>query len=94
MKKMRHMVSLGEGGAIDAAYIVLVTPFKSKPIRRLLAQTDPARVLNMTYGYPRESVLLLDNGFIVIASQKAVDLAAALDTHNIYEEGMVYGKSP
>lgn len=92
--KLRHMISLGEGGAIDAARIILVTPYRSRPIHRLLAKTDPAKVVNVTYGYPRESVLLLDSGYIVIASQKAVDLIAALDSANAVEEVTADGTSP
>lgn len=53
---------------IDTNRVLAVTSARSTPIKRLLARVEPDRVINMTYGYPRETVIFLEGGFLVVAS--------------------------
>lgn len=84
---MPRMLFLGRGGSVNINRIVAIAPFKSKPVKRLLDAAGPGKVLNLTYGYPRQSVILLDNGFIVITSQLVEELVDTLQR----EEGRISG---
>lgn len=89
---MPRMVIVGRGGSVDANRVVAVAPFKSKPIKRLLEAAGADRVLNLTYGYPRQSVILLDNGFIVVTSRTTDELVRAF--HNSSKEEMTDDNQP
>jgi regulator of extracellular matrix RemA (YlzA/DUF370 family) len=65
---MTHYIKLGRGGWLAASRIVAVARARSAPVRRLLEAAGPGRVINLTYGYPRESVVLLDNGCLAVTS--------------------------
>jgi regulator of extracellular matrix RemA (YlzA/DUF370 family) len=69
------MIILGRGGAVDADRVVAIAPFKSKPVKRLLDAAGSGMVLNMTYGYSCHSVILLDNGYLVVSSRTMEELA-------------------
>ncbi len=66
---MTDWISLGRGGAIATQRVVAAARANSAPVKRLLAAAGPARILNLTYGDPRETVLLLDTGHLAIISQ-------------------------
>ncbi len=89
---MPRMIILGRGGAIDADRVVAVAPFKSKPIKRLLDAVGPARVINLTYGYPRQSVVVLDNGYLAVTSRTMDELARAFHSGN--REELTDGSQP
>jgi regulator of extracellular matrix RemA (YlzA/DUF370 family) len=61
-------IEVGRGGAIAASRVVAVAQANSAPVKRLLQAAGPARVLNLTYGDPRETVLILDSGHLAITS--------------------------
>lgn len=65
---MSDWLRLGYGGLLARSRIILVGRVRSKHIRRLLAVTDDSHIINLTYGYPQESALLLDDGYIAIVS--------------------------
>ncbi len=65
---MNDWIELGMGGAIDRRRIVAIGNPRSSHIRRLLTAAGPDKVLNLTYGYPREAVLVLDNGYLAVVS--------------------------
>ena len=75
---MNNMIVLGRGGAVDADHIVAIASFKSKPIKRLLDAVGSSRVINLTYGYPCQSVILLDNGYLLVTSRTVEELAESL----------------
>lgn len=77
---MARILLLGRGGSINADRVIAVAHAKSAPIRRMVQAADASRVLNLTYGYPRRSVLILDDGVIVISSRTPEELASALGT--------------
>ncbi len=84
---MPNLLILGRGGVIDIDHVVAIAPAKSAPVKRLLEAAGTERVLNMTYGYPRQSVILLDNGFLVIASRSVGELARAIGVEVQHEDG-------
>jgi regulator of extracellular matrix RemA (YlzA/DUF370 family) len=75
---MPNILILGRGGSINADRVIAIAPAKSAPILRMMEATDASHVLNMTYGYPRRSVIVLDNGFLVISSRTPGELARAV----------------
>ena len=83
---MANMLILGRGGSINAERVIALAHAKSAPIVRLVQATDPCHVLNMTYGYPRRSVIILDNGFIVISSRTPDELARAVGMGEALED--------
>ena len=62
----QRMISVGEGGSINPADVVLIASMASTPIKRLVRHTDPQKIVNLTYGYPRRSLIVFANGFIAI----------------------------
>lgn len=76
---MPRMLRLGQGGGVDVERVAAVAPFRSKPIKRLLAAAEAGQVMNLTYGYPRHSVILLDNGYLIITSLTLDELIQALE---------------
>ncbi len=89
---MPRMIILGRGGAVDADRVVAIAPFKSKPIKRLLDAAGSGMVLNMTYGYSCHSVILLDNGYLVINSRTMEELARVF--HDGSKEELNNGSQP
>lgn len=75
---MADMLILGQGGSINREQVVAVAPIKSAPIQKLLDAIGEARVLNMTYGYPRRSVIVFDNGMVAISSRTVGELTKAI----------------
>lgn len=76
---MPRMLRLGQGGGVDMDRVAAVAPFRSKPIKRLLDTAEAGQVMNLTYGYPRHSVILLDNGYLIITSLTLDELIQALE---------------
>ena len=75
---MPRMIAPGRGGAVDAHRVVAIASFKSKPIKRLLEAAGSGKVLNLTYGYPCQSVILLENGYFAITSRTMDELELVL----------------
>ncbi len=75
---MPKILILGRGGSINADRVIAVAHAKSAPVMRMVQATDANRVINMTYGYPRRSVLILDDGVVVLSSRTPAELAKAL----------------
>jgi regulator of extracellular matrix RemA (YlzA/DUF370 family) len=71
---MAHLIHLVGVGAVDTDQITAIASFKSKPVKRLLRAADPAKVLYLNYGYPRQTVLLLHNGYLVVTHLSAQEL--------------------
>lgn len=77
---MAKMLILGRGGSINTERVIAVANAKSTPIRTLVAATEENRILNLTFGYPRRAVIVLDNGYLVLSSRTPDELARALVT--------------
>ena len=80
---MPDMLLVGHGGAINTVHVIAVASIKSAPVQRLLKATPPERVLDLTYGYPRQSIILFATGWIVISNHTHAELTKALH----HEEG-------
>ncbi len=61
-------IDLGRGGALAADRVVAAARAQSAPIKRLLEAAGPSHVLNLTYGEPRATVVLLDSGHLAVIS--------------------------
>ncbi|MCC7446491.1 MAG: DUF370 domain-containing protein [Anaerolineae bacterium] len=86
---MTKLVLFGRGGAVAVDRVVAVARASSAPVKRLLQAAGPARVLSLTYGEPRQSVILLDNGCLVVVSLSIDEVLDKLrDAQTV--EGMVY----
>lgn len=75
---MAKILLLGHGGSINLNRVIAIAPVKSDPIQRLVKATDASHVLNLTYGYPRRSIIILDNGYVVLSSRTPDELARAV----------------
>jgi regulator of extracellular matrix RemA (YlzA/DUF370 family) len=72
------LLILGRGGMIDARRIVMIAPYHSKPVRRLVLNTRPEKVFNLTYGQPKRAILLLTEGYFIVTHRTAEELMRAL----------------
>jgi regulator of extracellular matrix RemA (YlzA/DUF370 family) len=81
---MSRWIAVGYGALLDAERIVAAVRVRSTPVKRMLAAAGPAQVVNLTYGYPRECVVLLDTGHFALISLTLDELLRQL---NSKEEG-------
>ncbi len=65
---MTNWIDLGRGGAIAAHRVIGAARANSAPVKRLLQAAGNARVINLTYGEPRETVLILEGGYLAVIS--------------------------
>ncbi|WP_119071494.1 extracellular matrix/biofilm biosynthesis regulator RemA family protein [Aggregatilinea lenta] len=80
-------VVVGQGGVIATERIVAVANARSAPVKRWIENTDPARIINLTYGYPRRAVLLLDNDYLIIVPVRPEELVRLLKGDHHDESG-------
>lgn len=78
---MPPLIAIGDSALIDAGRIVAVVPRRSAPIERLLRQYPPERVLNLTHGYPRRSVIIFEDGTLALISLSTAALRDLLRAH-------------
>ena len=63
-----ELMPLGDKGVIAVNRILVVASPNSAPIKRVVNRArEEGLVVNMTYGWKVESVILLDSGHIVLA---------------------------
>ena len=72
------MIVLSPGGIIQTDHVALVAPIHSEPIKRFVTKMPEDTTLNLTYGYPRQAVILFTNGYLAIVSQTVEELAEQL----------------
>ena len=75
---MTHFITFGRGGIVERERILIMASVRSIPIKRWLSKIEPSRVINLTFGYPRETVVLLEGGYLVIISQTIEELSDRL----------------
>ncbi len=73
------MFSVGRGGAIAADRVIAVARASSAPIKRLLEAAGPGLVLNLTYGEPRQAVILLESGHLAVVNLSVEEVLRRLD---------------
>lgn len=79
---MTHWIAVGQGGVIDTARVVAIANVRSAPVKRWLENTDPVRIINLTYGHPRQSVILLDNEYLILVPLSPDELARLMNGEN------------
>lgn len=77
---MNYMISMGEGGSINPDRVIMVASLASQPVKQFLKNTPPDKLLNLTYGYPRRSIVVFDNGFVAITRYPVEQLDFAIRT--------------
>ncbi|MEL6525595.1 MAG: DUF370 domain-containing protein [Chloroflexota bacterium] len=77
---INYMISMGEGGSINADRVIAVASMASAPVKRFVDNTPPDKLLNLTYGYPRRSIVVFDNGFVAITRYPVEELDFAIRT--------------
>lgn len=75
---MSKWIDIGRAGMIDADRVIAIAKIHSEPIKRLIEATDPQALLNLTFGEPRESILIFENGLVVILSLSTQELKARI----------------
>lgn len=73
-----NVILMGEGGGINPARVILVASMKSAPVKRFVKHTDPGKVINMTYGYPQRSIVVMDTGTVIITCYDVYELTHAI----------------
>jgi regulator of extracellular matrix RemA (YlzA/DUF370 family) len=79
IRRAGRWIDVGRGGLIAADRVVAVGRAGSAPIKRLLAAAGPKLVINLTYGEPRQTVLVLESGHLVVVSQPITTVKQALE---------------
>lgn len=81
---MTKMILLGAGGSINPDQVLMIASLRSAPIKRLLKLAPPEKVINLTYGYPRRSLVIFENGMLVISRVDVDELTEAfINTEDI-----------
>ncbi|MEP7284278.1 MAG: extracellular matrix/biofilm biosynthesis regulator RemA family protein [Chloroflexota bacterium] len=76
---MTRLISVGKGGFVEVQQIVAAGRANSSPIKRLLKVAGIAKIVDLTYGEPRQSVIVLNNGFLAIVSLSLEALVDAIE---------------
>lgn len=77
---MNYMISMGDGGSINCDRVILVASMSSAPIKRFVKDTEPGKLVNLTYGFPQRSIIVFDNGTVAITSCPVNKLDFAIRT--------------
>jgi regulator of extracellular matrix RemA (YlzA/DUF370 family) len=65
---MGEWIVVGKGGVVAVDRVLVVAQASSAPIRRLVEAVGRDRVVDLTFGRPRQAVVVLDSGHVVLAS--------------------------
>jgi len=65
---MGRWIVVGKGGILAVDRVVAVARANSAPIRRLVEAVGRERVVDLTFGQPRQAVVVLDSGHVVAVS--------------------------
>lgn len=82
------MIVLSHGGIIHTDHIALIASIHSEPIKRLVNKLPEESIFNLTYGYPRQAVIVLTNGYIAIVSQSVEELATQITNKRSDDAGL------
>jgi regulator of extracellular matrix RemA (YlzA/DUF370 family) len=75
---MKGWVQIDHVGMILADRVVAVGLVESAPIKRLLAALPLEKIVVLTGGRRRRSVLVLDSGHVVVTAMSVMEVEAAL----------------
>ncbi len=79
LQRTGRWISLGRGGAIAADRVIAVGRASSASIKRLLEAAGPSAVINLTYGEPRQTVLVMDTGHLTVISHPLEQILSQLE---------------
>lgn len=65
---MLRWLDVGKGGILSVSSIVAVSRIDSAPIQRLANAFADDRIIDLTYGRPRQSLVVLDSGHVAFVS--------------------------
>ena len=65
---MGRFVVVGTGGILAIDRVVVIARADSAPVRRLVEAVGRDRVVDLTFGQPRRSVVVLDSSHVVAVS--------------------------
>ena len=78
---MGRLLHLGQSGWVVRGRVLVLTDPESAPLKRLIRQAqDQSTRLDLTYGQGRRSLLVLDTGHVVLASEEPSELARRWET--------------
>lgn len=86
LPKTIALLPVGIGGALSPNRIIAIARANSAPIKRLLTITPEHRILNLTYGETRQSVAVLEDGYLALLSISTDTLIALLATPDVTQE--------
>lgn len=80
---MTKWMTFAEVGLVEMNRIVAVGRADSAPMQRLIQQTAADRIVMLTGGRRRQSVLVLDSGHLVITAVCINELLQRLEARNL-----------
>ncbi len=75
---MKGWIAIGNIGVVQIERVVAVAPVESAPMKRLLAALPLEKIVVLTGGRRRRSVLVLDSGHVVVTALSVAEVEAAL----------------
>lgn len=75
---MSQWLDLDKGGILALGRTVAVAQVNSAPIKRLVEAIGSDRVIDLTFGRPRHSVVILDSGHVALVNLTPQVLLARL----------------
>lgn len=71
-------LEVGKEGAVAIGRVVALGPWRSAPLKRLVREAEAqGRVLDLTGGQARQSVIVLDSGHVVVSAREVGELQTA-----------------
>jgi extracellular matrix regulatory protein A len=81
-------LDIGYKALISTDKILAILPWKSSPIKNLKKTAkDKDKLIDATYGHPTRSLILLEDGFIVLSATSTATLERRLNSHTIIKTG-------
>ena len=75
-----RLISIGFGSYVSQERILAAVEPESNPIKRVIAQAkESGRLIDATYGRRTETVLVMDNGAVILCPVGPRELASRID---------------
>ena len=75
-----RLISIGFGSYVSQERILAAVEPESNPIKRVIAQAkESGRLIDATYGRRTETVLVMDNGAVILCPVGPQELASRID---------------
>ena len=74
-----HWIEIEDQGMVMEERIVAIGPAESAPMRRLIAAVPEERIIILTGGNRRQSILIMDSGHLIVTAIPIPTLMQQID---------------